>query len=663
MVFAEERRFRMTVQEVFNQAVQHFHAKELAEAEAACRQILATDPSHADSYHLLGLIAASSGRPDVALQFIAQAISINSGVADFHTNLGVVLAAMDRLDESAAAYQQALALKPDSAEANSNLADVFCRKGDWHNTVEACRRALLMRPALPEALCNFGVALQNLGQFEEAVACYLRALTARPNYFQPMLNMGNALASLGRLDAAIGILSKCAVLVPNHPGPPAIMAGAMLARGGLNNAISAYDRALAIAPDPIVASARIAALEFHSDFDAPALLSECRAWDAAYAQPLRAAIAPHTNDRTPDRRLKIGYVSPDFCEGALGRAVLPLLRQHDRARFEVVCYSCSAHSDDLTNTLASHADQWRDLSRLDDASAAQLIRADGIDILIDLTLHGQGNRLPVFAHKPAPVQACFLGSVGTTGLTTMDWRLSDPHIDPPAEDLGCYSERTLRLPRTYWCYQPAGEALEIQPPPFQTNGYVTFGCLGRFVKSAASMERWGDILAKIENSRLLLSCPAGSARRWVEDLLAAKGINHDRVEFTPQPLSPSPGTPGEGWRGGSLYQRIDIALDPFPHGGAMTACDALWMGVPVITLSGQRAAGRCGRSILANIGLSELIASSADEYLHLALDWQRWTELRPNLRDRLRHSPLMDAAQWSRDIEDAYRQMWRDWTG
>ena len=293
---------------------------------------------------------------------------------------------------------------------------------------------------------------------------------------------------------------------------------------------------------------------------------------------------------------------------------------------------------------------------LPDAQAVDLIRQDEIDILVDLALHTGTNRLLIFARKPAPVQVTYLGYCSSTGVETMDYRLSDPYLDPPASDLSLYSEKTIRLPETYWCYNPRGLMPAPSPPPVEEAGHITFGCLNNFAKVSPALDLWAEILRNVPESRLIIHSPPGAHLDAVRERFAGKGISTDRLEFPPHQRWP------EYVR---TYGRIDIALDPFPWCGGITTCDASWMGVPVVSLVGRTAVGRGGASILANIGLPELIAHTPEQYVKIAVglanDLPRLAELRRTMRPRMQASPLMDAPRFARNIEAAYRQMWRIW--
>src|SRR6185312_10486672 len=315
------------------------------------------------------------------------------------------------------------------------------------------------------------------------------------------------------------------------------------------------------------------------------------------------------------------------------------------------CYSGVRRPTAATALHKARADTWREVAGLSDEQLADVIREDRIDILVDLAMHMEGSRLLVFARKPAPVQISYLAYCSTTGLETMDYRLTDPWLDPAGSDESCYSERSLRLPRTYWCYPSPDSGLDVGPLPALTTGHVTFGCLNNYCKvTDLAWSAWADLLAAVPGSSLVVHAPNGSHRRRAADFLATRGIDPARLEFVG--LLPF----DEYLR---QYHRIDIALDPFPYPGGTTTCDALWMGVPVITLAGQTAVSRAGLSILSNVGLPEFVARSADQYVQiatrLAADPPRLAELRATLRDRMRSSPLMDPIAFCHELEAVYR--------
>ncbi|HMD53941.1 MAG TPA: hypothetical protein VKJ65_05275, partial [Phycisphaerae bacterium] len=384
-------------------------------------------------------------------------------------------------------------------------------------------------------------------------------------------------------------------------------------------------------------SNKIFAMHLLPDYSPRAIRDELSAWNRMHALPVKGSIQPHENNPDPDRRLAIGYVSADFGQHVVAWNLLPLLKQHDHKQFSIFCYSNAAHKDSVTGQLQSCVDGWRDIAGVDDDRAAQMIRDDQIDILVDLAVHTPRNRLLIFARKPAPIAVTYLGYCGSTGLDTVDYRFSDPFLDPPETDLTLYSEQTVHLPRSYWCYRPGGPAPDPSPPPALSAGFVTFGCLNNFAKlSSAALGLWIPILQRVANSKLILHSNPGPHLNVLREALATAGITADRLEFVSK--KPWPAYI-------STYNRIDIALDTVPYNGGITTCDALFMGVPVVSLSGQMAVGRAGRSILSNVGLPELIAQTPQQYVDIAAelagDITRLSEMRPGLRNRMQTSPLM----------------------
>jgi predicted O-linked N-acetylglucosamine transferase (SPINDLY family) len=593
---------------------------ELAEAETIYRDVLAQNPHHAGALHLLGMLACSAGQWDAAADLLGQLVRLTPESHEAHNNLGVALQRTRNFPAAVAAHQKAIALRPDSGAAYFNLGIALKSNGQLREALAAFQNTIRLMPQNADAFANLGNAFGELAQVDAAIAAYRQAILLQPDHFIAHNNLGMGLRQIGEFHDAIAEFTRAIELNPSSPSPHHNL---------------------------------ILAMHYHPSHTAAEIGAETRRWNQQHAAAFSAGIAPHTNDPTPDRRLRVGYVSPDFRDHVAGWNLLPLLRAHDRRQFEIFCYSNVARPDSVTEEIRCHTDSWQDIRGWTDARAAGQIRDDRIDILVDLAVHTAGNRLLLFARKPAPVQVTYLGYCGTTGLATMDYRLSDPHLDPPGADLSCYSEQTIHLPSSYWCYEPGGQYSDVAAPPLLSNGFVTFGCLNNFAKvSPDAMKLWASVLAAVPNSRLLVHCPDTSHRPRVLEKFAAAGLDPDRLELI-----------GRKSRADyfQTYHRIDVALDPFPFGGGITTCDALWMGVPVISLSGNTAVGRGGRSILSNIGLPELVAYSPDEYVHLASQARRWTELRPGLRDRMKASPLMDAQVFARNIEAVYRSMWRNW--
>jgi protein O-GlcNAc transferase len=433
------------------------------------------------------------------------------------------------------------------------------------------------------------------------------------------------------------------------------------ARARIDEALDCYKKAISI--DSANRQAQddyLNTLNVYSGFDAAAILRENRRWGTEQARQIEP-YSSHDNDRSPDRRLRVGYVSPHFHAHVSSFFVLPLLAEHKRDAVEVFCYSDALANDALADRTREQSDGWRETSGMSDAGLAELVRQDRIDILVDLASHLPGNRLLAFARRPAPVQISWLAYPGTTGLAAMDYRLSDPYLDPPGKTEGDYVEQTARLPATFWCYHPLTDRPDVNELPALKNGFVTYGSLNNFCKlNEETLARWARVMAAVGGSRLILLAPKGSARQWVLDVLSrsAGGIEAGRVEFVDHQPRP---------RYLETYHRIDIGLDTLPYNGHTTTLDALWMGVPVVTQVGQTAVGRGGWSQCCNMELDDLAGWTADQFVKIAVDLASDLEglktLRMRMRGRMLRSPLMNAKRFAAGMEEIYRTLWRVYCG
>jgi len=712
--------------QTFQLALSHHQAGRLADAEALYRQILTAQPNHPEALHFLGLIAHQVGRHEVAVELMRHAILLDPNNAFAYSNLGIVCLALGRVDEGLAAFRRALELKPDYPEAHvnlgaalndqgrsdeamaafrralelkpgypearnnlgnalrdrgrlteavaeyrhalalkpgypqahNNLGNTLREMGQFEEAIAACRRALELKPDLAEACHNLGNALRDRGQLDEANAAYRKAVELRPNYAEAQINLGNVLWEQGRLDEAAAASRRALELKPDSPEAFNNLGNALGDRGEHEEAVRAFRRALELKPDSAeMHSNLLYTLSLHPGSDAQTISDVHQRWNRQFSEPLKQLLRPHANERGPNRPLRIGYVSPDFRDHPVGRYLLPLFGHHDREWFEILCYSGVKHPDGVTERLRALAAKWRSTIGVSDARLAETIREDEVDILVDLSLHNAGNRLLVFAQQPAPVQVTWLGYPGSTGLSGIGYRLTDAYMDPPGPDPAWSAEEPVRLPDCWCCYQPPRECPEINPLPALSAGCVTFGSLNKFAKvNDRVLALWARVLESVNASRLIMFCPEGSARERVRAFFEAHGIREDRVELA-------------GFLSFSdylqLYHRIDIALDPFPCNGMTTTCDALWMGVPVVTLPGELPISRAGLSLLSTIGLRKVAASSEDNYVwianELAKKLPRLSDLRSRLRARMLASPLMDAPRFAKSVEAAYLSMWRRW--
>lgn len=683
----------MTIQEAMQTALAHQRSGQFAQAEAIYRQVLSQSPDEPEVLALLGILCSLTNRAPMGIELIRRAARLRPEDARIHHSLAGVLRSNGNIDEALAAFNRAIQLKSDVAEFHLHRADTLRLLGRNDDAIAAYRQAISLNPKLSDAHANLGAALKDSGRLEESIAAYRRASELNPNSADAHYNLGVVLSEGGQLDQAITANRRAIALNPKLPEAFNNLGNALRDKGQHDEAIAAFEQALALRPDyvevrynlgnclmdrgqvddaiaafrlvltanPDFAGAHsqiILAMHYHPDLDAKSIADELHRWSEKYAQPLGKFTYPHSNDRDPDRRLRIGYVSPDFREHVVGRNVLPLFRQHDHARFEIFSYAQVKRPDGMTARFQECSDHWRNTIDLSDDRLAEQIRRDGIDILVDLALHTSGNRLMVFAAKPAPVQVTFAGYPASTGLHTIDYRLSDPYLDPPGMDESVYSEKTFRLPETFWCYDPmeCGDIC-VGSQPAAENGFVTFGCLNNFSKiNNRVLGLWAEILGQVKHSRLLLLTPHGSHRQRTLDQLARDGIDPQRIEFLPRQSRR---------KYLEAYRRIDLSLDSFPYNGHTTSLDSLWMGVPVVTLVGQTAVARAGWSQLSNLGLTELAAQSLEQYVSLAVelasDLPKLQQLRRILRQRMEKSSLMDAAKFARNIEAAYRRMWQTW--
>lgn len=677
-------------QELFDEANALYESGQLEQAAATYRRSIETDARRSEAHNNLGNTLLRMGKtPDAiksfdcalelqpnnpqalynrgialhnlrqfeaAIESYRRAVSLDPGFSHAWNNLGTSLQRIGKVREALECLKRAIELAPDSPAAHNNLGTALQSLSRFAEASDCFQRAIALDPNNAEAHNNLGNALRKLGRPEEALASYRKALSLRDDSPDIYSNLGNILKEFGRLDHALACYERALSLAPQSAHVHNNLANTFKEAGQLDEAIACYRKAMTVRPDLVVAHSGLAyTMHFHPSFDAASILKEHKAWNVAHARQYAVERRTFEIDRSPDRPLRIGYISPDFRDHVVGRLLLPLLENHHRSSFEVFCYADVTTPDSMTDRLQKCASHWQVTFGDSDEQLAQRIRNDRIDILVDLTMHMAGNRLLAFARRPAPVQVTYLAYCSTTGLETMDWRLTDPFLDPPGTD-GFYTERSYRLPRTYWCYQAPPEAPEIALLPAEMSGHITFGSLNNFCKvSRPAMETWAKILLALPTSRLILHAHEGVHRRRTKDFFASLGVSPDRIEFVGfEPME----------RYLKQYHRIDIALDSFPYAGGTTTFDALWMGTPVVTLNGQTAVGRGGVSILSNLGLAEFVAADQEKYIEIALqlasDPDALKALRRSLRQRMCQSPLMDAGQFARDIETAYKKMWQD---
>ncbi|MFM0324151.1 O-linked N-acetylglucosamine transferase, SPINDLY family protein [Caballeronia glebae] len=599
----------------------------LQEAETAFRHALDAAPGFEGARLALAKLFVRASRIDEAaeqLQIVLESAPTN---ADAHHTLGKLYLDSDRLDEALAPLRKACELSPDDAHAHAKLGVALYDLSKWGEAEPPLRRALELDEDINYAWVALGIVLRVKRKLDESEAAIRRALANRPNYAAAHVELGNVL------------------LAKNS--------------GDIESALRAFHRATEI--DPAIGSAHsnLSYSRYFNCEDGFQLLAEARRFNAHHEAELPHGPLHFDNDRSRSRRLRVGYVSPDFRQHCQSLFMTPLLTGHDHDVVEVFCYFTSRNEDDTTRHLKTCADEWRDVHRLSDDELADQIRADRIDVLFDLTMHMSACRPRLFALRPAPVQIAWLAYPGTTGSKAIGYRLTDPWLDPVDASNGDarYSEKSIRLPDTFWCYDPLTTEPQVSPLPADDAGFITFGCLNNPYKlTDRTFALWAAVLREVPLSRLRLLVAHGEARASVASKFAALGIDPERVIFTDyQP------------RNAYLrsYREIDIALDTFPYNGHTTSLDGLWMGVPMLTIIGRTPASRAGYALLSNVGLPELAADSDAGFVAkaaaLATDLPRLRDLRAGLRARMESSPLMDGARFARGIEQAIRTAWADW--
>ncbi|HWA21737.1 MAG TPA: tetratricopeptide repeat protein [Caulobacterales bacterium] len=704
--------------------VREHQAGRLHEAERLYKRVLGVEPRHADGLHLLGVLSLQAGRADAAVELIGRAIGIDDRQPGYHNNLAAALHALGRFDEAAAACRRVIALDPANIQAQGRLSSLLMALGQLDQAADACRRLIQLQPASAMAHNNLGAVLERQGLMEAAAGCFRRAVELKPDFAGAHNNLGGALQSLGRLGEAVESYRRAISVEPGYAQAHNDLGAVLQVMGRRDEAIACYRRAADLNPDradiqlnlgvalQVAAKPEAAAACFrravelepqnveahmnlgaammalgqpakaagcfqrvveldparadvdsdrllclnYAEMSPEALLAEHRAWAARHETPLAPSAPAYANGTDPDRRLRIGYVSGDFNFSPGGIFLTKVLATHDPGAVEVFCYANNVRNDSTTQRLREYAHHWRDIARVADSDAAAMISQDGIDILIDLSGHTALNRLLLFARRPAPLQASWLGYPGTTGLAGIDYLLMDAAAMPAGAERFC-TEAVARLPRGRFCYTAPDYAPDVIAS--RPDGPITFGSFNNIIKVGPEVARlWSEVLAATPGSRLVLKWEGLDEQAMhdrVANLFAEAGLDLSRLELRGH--APHREMLAE-------YGGIDIGLDPFPFCGGLTSCEALWMGVPLVTLPGDRVASRQTLGFLTVLGLDDLVAASKADYVRiaaaLAADPARRAELRRTLRARIQGSALGDGRLFTPTLEGAFRWMWRE---
>lgn len=609
----------------------------------------------ADALIAEGNRAEDAGGLREACERYRKAVAAAPGYARAHLNLGIGLEASGDADGAIKSFEAALAIEPRNPFANYNLGDLFFKRGDLGRAEELLRLALKAKPGFAEARVALSNVLDSRGDAEGAEAELEAALKERPDYVGALYNYAVLLRKARRLAEAEDALRRVIEIDPRFIPAHEALGSVLRGQSRIEEALGCFAAARKLAPERFdLESAELFTLNCSEDISGDALFARHK----AFGERLEKAVPQRfqfRNVKDPERRLRIGYLSGDFWRHPVALFATPVIERHT---YEVFCYSTGATADEVTRTLEEGADVFRDVQSMSDDELADTIHGDGVDILVDLSGHSGVFRLGVLAQQPAPVQASWLGYLNTTGLTRVHYRICDACSDPERLADALHTETLVRLPHSQWCYRPFIADIDVTDLPSRKNGFVTFGSFNHVSKLSPGIRRlWAELLKRVPGSRLVLAgIPDGPARDGLLADLERAGVSPARIATLPYAALHD-------------YLRsvggVDIALDTTPYSGGTTTCDALWMGVPVVALRGNHSISRSAASILSTAGLADWIASTPEDYVRLAAEFARnealLAELRGSLRQKMRRSPIMDETAFVRDLEGAYRTMWRAW--
>jgi protein O-GlcNAc transferase len=658
---------RERIAALIGDGIRHQQAENFDAAERSYRTVLELDPTEPRALALLGMLSGMFGEFDKAIELFFKALERDPNNADIYHNLGETYRHMEEPAKALPSFAKAIELRPELFMAYRSAADTALAAADKATTPEHAaelkRMALHYRRALGSLL--------HKNRHPEALGMLREALDLDPFDSETLSKFGLALTDYGLCSEAVDMLRRSIALNPADADTYSNLGTALYALRRWDEEEDAFRAALRINPNHKLARTNLVTCDlmhrlYQDEPTAEEIYARHRRWGDEITTELAAIAAaeaqPFPNVRAPDRRLRIGFVSGDFRDHPVAHYFRPLLVHHDRTNFEFYCYTEQERTDAYTNVLKQAGGIWRSASvNAPDTALRNQLRADQIDIAIDLSGQTAGTRLGALAIRATPVTASWLGYPATTGLPTIDWRITDAIADPPGSER-YHTERLMRLPDGFLCYEPrVQDAAAVAPLPALTRGSITFGSFNNTQKlTPATIRCWATILIALPNARLVLK--AGHLadpvmRQSILEQFAECGIDTARVELRSHVAE----------MGAHLltYGEIDIGLDPLTYNGTTTTCEALWMGVPVVSLIGDRHASRVGFDLLSRIGLSELAVPDVDGYIKLAValaqDLPRLQQLRRGLRDRMQHSPLCDAAHFTRQFEAALRAMWHDW--
>ena len=632
---------------------------DFATAERACRMILTSAPDDASTLNLLSTCLSMCGRPEEAVEFSERAVAVRPKAPFYLFNLGDCYRRLGQLEKAIDCYQNSLSVER-SPQAFRALGCAYAQRGMWSDAARNFDQSARLRPRDKRALIGLADALNHIPRPREAAQAARSALMINAKNPAAHMQFAIALRQLGLLTESSEEFVKTLELAPQDLQSTVALANIELERLRHKTAIGLFRKAMAISRgSSALHSKLLLAGQYDSEDNETQLLEEHKRWGADVLSRIPDGTAAKLTDSGSERTLRIGYLSPDLREHPVATFLEPVLASMNRERFHVAAFADVPRPDAATRRLKSLTQTWYETFKLDNQRLDELIREERIDFLVDLAGHTAFNRLPLFARRPAPIQVTYLGYPNTTGLPSdvMNYRITDAIADPPGEADQMHTEKLVRLPGCFLCYKPPADAPAVGPLPADANGFVTFGCFNAMPKlSQWLIELWAKLLKRVPTARLMLknsSLGDEGVRADVVERFAGQGIEADRLIM----LGREPSTVGHLGR----YGQVDIALDSFPYNGTTTTCEAMWMGVPVVTLAGKVHRSRVGASLLSAVGLEELVANTPEGYVELAAtlaeEIDKLRALRLGMRERMKDSRLMDAVTFTRNLEIAYRQM------
>lgn len=629
-------------------------------AKATYLEVLKKDTENAEALHLLGCLFDGQGNTAQAIKLLVRAVKSNPKSHAYFYNLANMHLRQGDAKEAIRCYREAIRIKPDYAMAHNNLGQAFAQTVQRSQAKASFLNAISIQSNYADAHYNLGIELKIEGDLDSAISEFLRAVQIQPRFADAYCNLGGAYLQTQHLSQAVAAYTKAIEIEPTNFRNHTNLGAALLRMGRQQDAITSFQFALKLNPNDAPTRSNVILASSYTTSDATALQMLTEEWEQVHCLPLSKCIKNHSNKADPNKTLRIGFVSADFRNHAAAFWIEPLLSNLKSDDFELYCYSSNAVVDSTTERFRLYADQWIESAGVGDEALAERIRLDAIDILVDLSSHTEGHRLLMFARQPAPVQVSWFGFPISTGLKSIQYRITDTAIDPPGQTANFYSEELVHLNRFYASYRPDPTAPAVDVAPVSRNNFITFASLNSFAKITPQvLELWAEILSGIQNSRLIIQAAGledAALAQQIYRVFAEHGVSGDRLILRGW-------TPMSGFL--RMGQEADIALDPFPFNGGVTTCHTLWMGLPVITLCGQSAASRVGKSILSNLGLSDLVAHNLEDYKaiaqNLARDRARLSMLRASMRSRMESNGLLDGASLCAEARIAFRDMWRTW--